>query len=500
MSTELYGSNATLIRSIGTAGVATNTNVYFIGSSPSGDLNEAVTITSMTDAAVKLGISAGDGYTLTDACIAAFEIAGIAQIICIPVSHSQTPSDAELLGNAALGTGVYAFEKQQQDAPTSVNLVCLPRVNPGAPLSAALGLCKVADGQIRSYMIYDMAMSNDDVNDAGYVITANVVAGKTLADEYASAVYGLVKTSGGYIISGAAVRACLMAKSDATWNAPARVGGNIPVPAIVGSVHRHDEVIEHPAYNLLFPTNGVEQVGDHVPLYYIDPETTESHVLTKAIYDALIADGYDLDPIYPEFTPIEFESGTNTAYFEYAETSAQIQAGADVAYGQLFKADSHEYTYSIMRIPRSSANELSADGICCIRRRGSSYVTWGDHTSAFAGATVPDELGRFENRTRMQCLIANRWVMKYGDVIDDPLTLQMRNDIINDNINYLNGLVAVGALIGTPTCEFLAEDNPMDNIVLGHFTWSIQTTETNPAKYINAKIAFSTAGLQAYIA
>ena len=53
MSTELYGSNATLIRSIGTAGVATNTNVYFIGSAPQGDLNEAYTITSMTDAAVK---------------------------------------------------------------------------------------------------------------------------------------------------------------------------------------------------------------------------------------------------------------------------------------------------------------------------------------------------------------------------------------------------------------------------------------------------------------
>ena len=500
MSTELYGSNATLIRSIGTAGVATNTNVYFIGSAPQGDLNEAYTVTSMTDAAVKLGISAGDGYSLTDACIAAFEIAGIAQIICIPVSHNQMPSDAELLGNAALGTGVYAFEKLMQDAPTSVNLVCLPRVNPGAPLSAALGLCKLADGQIRSYMIYDMAMSNDDVNDAGYVITANVVAGKTLSDEYASAVYGLVKTSGGYIISGAAVRACLMAKSDATWNAPARVGGNIPVPAIVGSVHRHDEATEYPAYPLSFTLSSNAQVGDHIPIFCANPETHVLFPLAKGFYDARIADGYDLDPIYPEFTPIAFESGTNTAYFELAETSVQIPLDTETAYGQLSKADSHEYTYSIMRIPRSSANELSADGICCIRRRGSSYVTWGDHTSAFAGATVPDELGRFENRTRMQCLIANRWVMKYGDVIDDPLTLQMRNDIINDNINYLNGLVAVGALIGTPTCEFLAEDNPMDNIVLGHFTWSIQTTETNPAKFINAKIAFSTAGLQAYIA
>ena len=152
----------------------------------------------------------------------------------------------------------------------------------------------------------------------------------------------------------------------------------------------------------------------------------------------------------------------------------------------------------IAKIPRSSANELSADGICTVRRRGSVYVTWGDHTSAFAGGNVTDELARFENRIRMNAMLKNRWVMKYEPIIDSPLTLQMRNDVINAEQDYLNGLVAIGALIGEPKCEFVAESNPIDNIVQGNFTWNITVTETNPLKYMLARIAFSVAGLSFY--
>ena len=213
---------------------------------------------------------------------------------------------------------------------------------------------------------------------------------------YSTAVWGQIRTSAGHDISGAAVRAALMAKSDANYGVPARVGGNIEVPAIQGVVG----------------LKGEEKV--------------------------------------------------------------------------------------LAKIPRSSANELSADGICTVRRRGSVYVTWGDHTSAFAGGNVTDELARFENRIRMNAMLKNRWVMKYESIIDSPLTLQMRNDIINAEQDYLNGLVAIGALIGEPKCEFIAESNPIDSIVQGNFTWNIAVTETNPLKYMLARIAFSVAGLSFY--
>ena len=394
--TENYGSEAILIESQGFVGVSTNTNLVFIGSSPKGTLNEAVTVTSLTDASTKLGLALGDGYNLSEALEAAFSIAGINKVTCIPISNDQAPAKSDYLGNAELGTGIYAYEEMLRNAPSATNLVCLPSVTDGEILSAMLALCKNADGLYASYLVYDLPLTDSALNASNYVVPATIVKNKTISDMYSTAVWGQIRTSAGHDISGAAVRAALMAKADANYGVPARVGGNIEVPAIQGVVG----------------LKGEEKV--------------------------------------------------------------------------------------IAKIPRSSANELSADGICTVRRRGSVYVTWGDHTSAFAGGTVTDELARFENRIRMNAMLKNRWVMKYEPIIDSPLTLQMRNDIINAEQDYLNGLVAIGGLIGEPKCEFIAESNPIDDIVQGNFTWNIAVTETNPLKYMLARIAFSVAGLTFY--
>ena len=395
-SQENYGAEAILIESQAFIGVSTNTNLVFIGSAPKGTLNEAVTVTSLTDASTKLGLALGDGYNLSEALEAAFSIAGINKVTCIPISNAQELNKSEYLGDAALGTGIYAYEEMLRNAPSATNLVCLPSVTDGEILNAMLALCKSADGLYASYLVYDLPLTDSELNASNYVVPASIVKNKTLSDMYSTAVWGQIRTSAGHDISGAAVRASLMAKADANYGVPARVGGNLEVPAIQGVVG----------------LKGEEKV--------------------------------------------------------------------------------------IAKIPRSSANELSADGICTVRRRGSVYVTWGDHTSAFAGGTVTDELARFENRIRMNAMLKNRWVMKYESIIDSPLTLQMRNDIINAEQDYLNGLVATGALIGEPKCEFMAVSNPIDNIVQGNFTWNITVTETNPLKYMLARIAFSVAGLSFY--
>ena len=393
---ENYGAEAILVESQGFVGVSTNTNLVFIGSAPKGTLNEAVTVTSLTDASTKLGLALGDGYNLSEALEAAFSIAGINKVTCIPISNDQSPVKSDYLGNAELGTGIYAYEEMLRNAPSATNLVCLPSVTDGEILNAMLALCKNADGLYASYLVYDLPLTDSELNASNYVVPATIVKNKTIKDMYSTAVWGQIRTSAGHDISGAAVRAALMAKSDANYGVPARVAGNIEVPAIQGVVGM----------------KGEEKV--------------------------------------------------------------------------------------LAKIPRSSANELSADGICTVRRRGSVYVTWGDHTSAFAGGNVTDELARFENRIRMNAMLKNRWVMKYESIIDSPLTLQMRNDIINAEQDYLNGLVAIGALIGEPKCEFIAESNPIDSIVQGNFTWNIAVTETNPLKYMLARIAFSVAGLSFY--
>ena len=403
-SAERYGSYATLERSTGVKGVSTATLLVFIGNSPSGELNTPVTITTASEAATKMGIlptSDPAQYNLASAIRAAFNVVGLAQITCITVSNKVCGAegiDDDYMGDASLGTGIYALEAMLRDNPTATVLVCIPEDVASSIDAALLALCKKADIGFGSYLIESQAFQSGNINAGNYAVSSDIISDKAIADEYVTCVWGDILTSDDVLINGAAVRACLMAKADAPYGCPARVGGNLPLSSVKG---------------------------------------------------------------------LAINDGTN-----------------DV----------------LVKMPRSTANELSNDGVCTFRRRGQQWVSWGDHTSAFAGGTVDDERARFENRMRMQLMIMNRWLIKYEPLVDEPLTLTMRNDIINEQTNYLNGLVAIGGLIGNPTCEFLAVDNSIDDIVSGRFVWNIATTETNPAKVIEANIAFTTEGLLAYTA
>ena len=408
-SEERYGSYATLVDSIGIRGVSTDTKLIFIGNSPTGELNVPVTITTLSEASTKLGITSTTNpteYNLASAVFAAFNVAGLAEITCITVSNKKIGEngiDTDYLGNANEGTGIYALEAMLRDNPTTTNLVCIPQdasVEKGV-MSGLVALCKKADIGYGSYLIASQAYKTGEVSSNNYAVTSAIIGNKAENDEYVTVVWGDILTTDDKLINGAAVRACLMAKADAPYGCPARVGGNLNLAGVKG----------------------------------------------LCVYDAS------------------------------AEAENHIR---------------------MVKMPRSSANELSNEGICTFRRRGQQWVTWGDHTSAFAGGTVSDERGRFENRMRMQLMILNRWLIKYEPLIDRPLTLTMRNDIINEQINFLNGLVAIGGLIGNPVCEFRATSNQIDDIVEGHFVWDIEATETNPAKTIEANIAFTTAGLTAY--
>ena len=156
-------------------------------------------------------------------------------------------------------------------------------------------------------------------------------------------------------------------------------------------------------------------------------------------------------------------------------------------------------SFTAMPISETLATQLSAEGVCAVVNYSGTYRTWGDHTSLFAAGTITDERARFDNSIRMLRSITNRFQLKYRASIDSPFTLQMRNDIINEQLDYLNGLVAKGALIGKPTCEFRAIDNPKDNIQKGEFKWNITCTTTNPLKYAYVSVSYTSAGLDSLV-
>lgn len=474
-SSELYGAYSTLVESIAQTPVSTDTFIYFIGTCASGELHKAHLITSMSDYAQKLGGAIGDGHNLTDAAIAAFNVAGLNHVYMIPVSHDLDADSEDYLGDAETFTGIYALEAQLRDNPTITNLVCLPNVHDSSVLQAALGLCKKADGHWDSFMVYDIPFDASHINARGYAQVDDIVEDKQISDEQAKAVWG-TPLIGGQTVSGAAVQACIMAKSDASYGVPARCGGNLPVSGMQGVAHIDIDVVECDRHS-----------GSPGGEYAIAPLKVDAATIP-----------YDDDTEY-SIENIDMITGTisNPELVKNdGNLCVKFVPPSDEGY-QFVLTYRAVKRYDII-IPQASGTQLSADGVCSWINYSGQFCTWGDHTSAFSGGAILDERGRFDNSIRMLQMIINRFQMKYRFSIDDPMTLSMRDSVIDEEITYMYTLVARGGLIGDPVCEFKAVENPVDQVAQGYFTFSIQATPTIPSKFMLAKVAYSQAGLAVY--
>lgn len=478
MATELYGSFAQLAPSIADTPVSTETVIMFIGASAGGELNQAQLITSLSDYSTLLGGVPGDGYNLTEAAIAAFQVAGISKCYMIPVSHSPTFSAADYVGDASIYTGVHAVEKLFMESPTAVNILCCPSITDGSVIAELLSVAKKANGHWDSFVLADGVVSEDVLK--GYVFTDPSKITKVVSDEQAVQCLGRIKTTGGYDISLAAVRACLMAVSDSANGIPDRSGGNLHIPGCVswGDVI-HDQTPKGFtwAYDSLTYTLTLTGVTGDGTVYI------KGRIVTGYADGAKVWADIDGD--------FNYTAGVVSITVETDPTSTY----ADVEVKLLDPA----LSYHAITLSEAKSTQLSADGICAVISYGGGiWHTWGDHTSALYGGTVSDERARFDNTIRMNIMITNRFQLKYRFEIDNPMTLQMRNDVINEELDYLNSLVALGGLIGDPVCEFRAVDNGSDQVAQGYFTWSTQDTPTIPAKYMSLKVAYTSAGLSVY--
>lgn len=471
MATENYGSYGELGKSQAVTPVSTDTVVIGVGACAGGELNHAYTITSVSDYNSQLDGALGDGFNLSDLVEAAFNIAGINRIVLIPVSHSNTFNSQEYMGDAGLFTGVYAVEAYLRDNPSVTNLIVAPNVTDLEVLSALNSICIKADGHWQSFLVYDLAINDNHYNASGVSIPNNIIAdkSKSLLSERARCVWGTVQTTARNIISGAAVQACRMAASDAVYGVPARCGGNLPVNGISGPVYEQTTETTYTHYGLIDISSAGIKIETSVGVYV---DWNDNAVYSTAI---------------PNCEPIEIDG----------KVGIKSVGSGHTGYIPSVKETLTE-TVNIS-IPQVIGNQLSADGVCSwINYGGGNWCTWGDHTSAYENNTIADERGRFDNTIRMQMMITNRFQLKYRFSIDDPMDLGMRNDIIDEELTYLNHLVSRQALIGEPSVEFRKIDNGIDNIQRGEFTFTIATTPTIPAKYLNAKVIYTTSGLEVY--
>lgn len=153
---------------------------------------------------------------------------------------------------------------------------------------------------------------------------------------------------------------------------------------------------------------------------------------------------------------------------------------------------------------QNEANKLNKVGISTVAAWGGAYVLWGPHTAGFEAGEDGnakdgiDPLAIFDVNIRMQEYILNHFQEKWGDKVDEPMDPNLRDTILEEEQQFLDSLVAMGALIGNPTVVFLETENSTSDMMNGNFKWNFSDTPTPPAKALKAEVAYTDAGFRAF--
>src|SRR5699024_557604 len=129
---------------------------------------------------------------------------------------------------------------------------------------------------------------------------------------------------------------------------------------------------------------------------------------------------------------------------------------------------------------------------------GGQWVLWGPHTAAYTYNGNMDARGIFDSNIRMLEYITNSFQLDHGTEIDAPMTPQDKDTILNFEKQKLDTLLGIGALIGTPTVEFLETENPTSNMMNGDFVWDITATPTPPFKSGTVRVCYTDEGFQSF--
>jgi uncharacterized protein len=157
-------------------------------------------------------------------------------------------------------------------------------------------------------------------------------------------------------------------------------------------------------------------------------------------------------------------------------------------------------TVSIVGYEQSEANELTAAGITTLLPWEGNLNLWGHHTDAYVYGGTYDARSIFDVSIRMILHLMNRFQKTWQPKIDSGMTLQLKQYILDEEQKYLDQLVAVGALIGSPVIEFIAESNPESDVMEGAFRWDFGVTPTPPFASGTAVVAYTSKGFAVYTA
>lgn len=82
--------------------------------------------------------------------------------------------------------------------------------------------------------------------------------------------------------------------------------------------------------------------------------------------------------------------------------------------------------------------------------------------------------------------------------MEDLAAVKDKAHILNFEKQKLDTLLGIGALIGTPTVEFLESANPTSDMMNGDFVWDISATPTPPFKSGTVRVCYTDEGFQSF--
>lgn len=143
----------------------------------------------------------------------------------------------------------------------------------------------------------------------------------------------------------------------------------------------------------------------------------------------------------------------------------------------------------------NEANYLNGQGIMTALNFN-GWRSWGNRTAIYP--TSSDVKDAFIPIRRMFDWVMNTFVLTFWSKVDDPLNKRLVETVIDSANLWLNGLTAQGALYGG-RLAFLAEENPVTDIMDGKLRIHVYLTPPSPAEEIEFIKEYDVEYVQAFI-
>ncbi len=147
-----------------------------------------------------------------------------------------------------------------------------------------------------------------------------------------------------------------------------------------------------------------------------------------------------------------------------------------------------------IKISQSRANDLNEKGITTAIYSGGKYVLWGPHMANYEYGVTDKPEDIFDVNIMTNKYLLNDFQSRNGDLIDQSMTRNEIDALINSEQMILDSLVSSGKIL-LGKISFNSENNSTSDIINGNFSFDTMVTNTPLAKSITNRVQYTSAGI-----